>query len=514
VAVAVAVMLISVGILKGGIIKFRFMPAVEGNTVRVELRMPRGTTVETTDKITRHIMEKGVETVEQIDREAGGHGSILRHMYTVVGGTIAKGGPGSTGQTASASYLANIGMFLVPSEERSVPALEVSHRWRANVGEIPGVEALVFKSSMVHMGENIDVRLAHKTGILDAAAETLKAVLAGYDGVTDIVDNRPAGKRELKIRLKPAARTMGITEEDLGRQVRSAFYGAEALRFQRGRDEIKVMVRYPEEFRKSMTGFDNLRIHTPDGGEMPLSEAAYIELGRGFSEINRAEQKRVINVTASVDNTEANAEEIIAELKKNVLPQMLKDYPGLSYDMEGEEKERKESMTSMMRGFSMALFGIYALLAIPFRSYSQPLLIMVAIPFGVIGAIAGHLIMRFDLSILSVFGIVALSGVVVNDSLLLIDQVNRNRMDGRGLMQALMDAGQRRFRPILLTSFTTYFGLAPMIFERSVQAQFLIPMAISLGYGILFATGITLLLIPSLYHVLEDVKAVYRRCCS
>lgn len=266
------------------------------------------------------------------------------------------------------------------------------------------------------------------------------------------------------------------------------------------------MVRYPEKDRQSLWGLETMRIRTPNGGELPLNQAAHVEVGRGFSRINRTNQKRVINVTASVDSKAANAGEILLDLKQNILKELESNYPGLTFNMEGEEKERQESMGSMKEGFQLAIIGIFALLAIALRSYSQPLLIMAAIPFGIVGAVLGHLIMGFNLSMLSLFGVVALSGVVINDSLLLIDKVNRIRREGTALQEALLSAGQRRFRPILLTSLTTFFGLAPMILETSVQAQFLIPMAISLGFGILFATGITLLLIPSLYLILEDIR--------
>ncbi len=270
------------------------------------------------------------------------------------------------------------------------------------------------------------------------------------------------------------------------------------------------MVRYPEEERRSVWDLEAMRIRTPQGGEIPLVRAAVIEAGRGYSTINRTDRKRVINVTATVDSKAANAQEILGELKSGVLTQLGHDYPGLSFNLEGEEKERRESMASMKSGFLLALFAIFALLAIPFASYSQPLIIMAAIPFGIVGAIVGHLLMGYNLSILSMFGIVALSGVVVNDSLLLIDRINSNRRQGgEDLQQAVVDAGMRRFRPILLTSLTTFFGLAPMILETSVQAQFLIPMAISLGFGILFATGITLLLIPVLYLALEDLRRLF-----
>lgn len=334
----------------------------------------------------------------------------------------------------------------------------------------------------------------------------MKSGLGQYPGVGDIADNYPAGKKELKLRLKPEARTLGISEEELGRQVRNAFFGAEALRLQRGRNEVKVVARYPEEERRSTWNLERMRIRTPDGGEIPLARAAEVVEGRGFSEISRTDRKRVINVTASVDEQQANAEEILAELKGTVLAGLVADFPGLTYDLEGEEKERRDSMGSMMRGFILALFAIYALLAIPLRSYGQPLIIMSAIPFGIVGALLGHGLLGYNLSILSIFGIVALSGVVVNNSLLLIDRINRNRERGLAALEAVNEAGRRRFRPIILTSLTTFFGLFPMILETSVQAQFLIPMAISLGIGVLFSTFVTLLLIPTLYVIFADLR--------
>ena len=504
VAVGIAVLLTCIGLVKGGVVQFRFMPEVDGDKITASLEMPLGTPVEETAAVHDFIVKKGEEVVAAYDREIGRSETSLRQLYSVVGSTMAKGGP-QGGEGNSGAHLSNIAILLTPSEERGYPALEITNRWRAAVGEIPGIDSLSFSSNLMHMGDNVDVQLAHNDfEILVEAAGRLKESLAAYPGVFDIKDSYPAGKRELKIKLTPAARTLGITEEELGQQVRSAFYGAEALRLQRGRNEVKVMVRYPQEDRKHLLSFENMRIRTQDGSEIPLSLAAEISDGRGYSTINRSERKRVINVTASVDFSKGNADDILADLKESVLRQLLADYPGLSYDMEGEAKERRESMGSMGRGFLLAMFAIYALLAIPFRSYSQPFLVMSAIPFGVVGAVVGHLIMGYDLNMLSLFGIVALSGVVVNDSLLLIDQVNRNRQAGKDILLAVIDSGTRRFRPILLTSLTTFFGLMPMIAETSVQAQFLIPMAISLGFGIMFATGITLLLVPSLYMILED----------
>ena len=505
-AAAIALLFLAVGITRGGIVKFRFMPEVEGDLIRVVLEMPRGTPVEQTAKVHDYIVEKAIGVVDDYDRQNGFQKSSLRQLYSVVGGTIARGGPAGGG-TSSGAHLSNISMLLIPSEQRDFPATDIAKRWRKAVGDITGIDSLTFTSNLMHVGANIDVRFAHDDfSILEQSSQRLKDFLTQYPGVADIKDSYPEGKKELKIRLKPAARTLGITEADLGRQIRAAFYGAEALRLQRGRNEVKVMVRYPEEDRRNLWDFEKMRIRTPAGGEIPLQQAATISEGRGYSVISRADRKRVINVTASVDNTKANAEEILADLQKSILVDLTNDYPGLTYDLEGEEKERRDSLVSMGKGFILAMFAIYALLAIPFRSYTQPFLIMTAIPFGMVGALIGHMIMGFSLSILSVFGIVALSGVVVNDSLLLIDQVNRNRRQGQDLFGSVVDGGMRRFRPILLTSLTTFFGLMPMILETSVQAQFLIPMAISLGFGIMFATGITLLLVPTLYMILEDFR--------
>jgi len=507
-AMALTVLMLTVGIVKGGIIKFRFMPEVEGDLVRAELQMPQGTLAQETAKIHDLLVSKAKEVVAAYDRDRGAGESSLRQLYSVVGSTMARGGPRG-GSATSGTHLANVALLLKPSENRGYPASDIGRLWREAVGEIPGIESLTFTSNLLHLGANIDIQLAHDDfSVLTDSAKRLKELLAQYPGVSDIADTYPQGKKEMELRLKPAARTLGITEEELGRQLRGAFYGAEALRLQRGRNEVKVMVRYPEQERKSLADLEAIRIRTTDGGEIPLAQAATVVPGRGYSVINRTDRKRVVDITASVDSSKANAEEILDDLKQTVLVDLVNDYPGLTYNLEGEEKERRESLASMGQGFLLALFAIYALLAIPFRSYSQPFLIMAAIPFGIVGAIVGHLLMGFNLSMLSLFGIVALSGVVVNDSLLLIDQVNRNRRAGIEKLQAVMDGGMRRFRPILLTSLTTFFGLTPMILETSVQAQFLIPMAISLGFGIMFATGITLLLIPVLYMILEDVRAI------
>lgn len=508
-ATAIALLLLALGTVRGGLLRFVMMPEVDGDVIQVALEMEVGTPAAVTDAVAQRIVAAGAATAAEYDAHRSAGDSVLRHLYAVIGGTVSGMGPVAD-EATTGGHRAALAMFLQGSETRGVPAKEIGDQWRDRVGEIPGVRSLTFRSSVVHMGANIDVQLAHTDPArLSQAAEQVQAALVIYPGVHDIATNAEPGKREIRLHLKPAARTLGVSETDLGRQVRAAFYGAEALRFERGRNEVRVMVRYPETERKSLADLERLRIRTPGGGEMALGQAAEVNEGRGYSVIHRWGRKRVINVTAAVDSNTTSAGEVLPDLKGRLLSRLIADDPGLAYDLEGEQKEQRESMGSMRRGFLLALFAIYALLAIPLRSYLQPLLIMVAIPFGVVGAVIGHIVMGYHLSMLSIFGIVALSGVVINDALLLITTANRLR-DGRDAFGAMVDAGMRRFRPILLTSLTTFFGLMPMISETSVQARFLIPMAISLAFGILFATLINLLLVPALSLIVEDLKGVVR----
>ncbi|HEB02660.1 MAG TPA: efflux RND transporter permease subunit, partial [Nitrospirae bacterium] len=504
IATAIAILFMSFGLVGGGIVKFHFMPDVESDLVQVSIEMPVGTVMQQTARVQDHVVAKGLEAAEHFMKENDDK-KVLRNIFSIVGSSIVTSGPDLS--SSSGANLSSIFMFLVPSSQREASSTEIAAHWRKSVADIPGVENIKFQSSIMHFGSSVDVRFSHKDfHVLNEAAERLKYMLSQYSGVFNIQDSYAQGKREISLKLKPEARTLGITETDLATQVRSAFYGAEALRLQRGRNEVKVMVRYPSQDRKTLESLDAMFIRTPSGDSVPLSVAAHVSEGMGFSSIIRTDRKRVINVTADVDPALANAKQINSELKANVLPAIIEEFPGLTLAFEGEDKEQAESMKSLRKGFGMALFMIFVMLAIPFRSYSQPLIIMAAIPFGVVGGILGHLIMGYNLSILSMFGIVALSGVVVNDSLLLIDHINRKRAEGMELLEAVMVSGKRRFRPILLTSLTTFFGLAPMILETDMQARFLIPMAISLAFGILFATVITLLLIPTLYMILENLK--------
>ena len=335
--------------------------------------------------------------------------------------------------------------------------------------------------------------------------------LSRFPAAIDIADSYRAGKQELQLNIKPEAEAFGLNLNDLARQVRQAYYGEEVQRVQRGRDDIRVMVRYPESDRRSLASLENLRIRIPDGTEVPFHTVATVQYGRGYASITRVDRRRAITVTADVDLSLGNSNEIIAELKRDDLPEMLKKYPGLRYDLEGEQREQTETMTGLLRGFGLALFLIFALIAIPLKSYLHPLVVMSAIPFGFVGAVLGHVIMGLYLTVLSMFGLVALAGVAVNDSLVLVDFVNRARRRGVPLKDAVFQAGVKRFRPILLTSMTTFAGLSPLILEKSVQAQFLIPMAVSLGFGVVYCTITTLLLVPSIYMIAEDVRKIFVR---
>jgi len=346
---------------------------------------------------------------------------------------------------------------------------------------------------------------------LKAATEELKARLRNYPGVQDITDTFRVGKRELKIKLKPEAELLGLRQADLARQVRQAFYGEEAQRLQRNRDDVKVMVRYPADRRRSMHDLNGLRIRTRDGFEVPFAKVAAVEEGRGYASIRRVDGRRSVNITADVDTTRIEPNKLIARLEEKDLPELAVEYPGLQHSFQGARQEQEVTLSSMFRAFIVAMVMIYALLAIPFKSYIQPFIVMAAIPFGLIGAVLGHLIMGMELTVLSMFGVVALTGVVVNDSLVMVDFVNRNRPKHKEIIDAVRVSGVARFRAIMLTSLTTFAGLTPLVFfEKSVQAQFLIPMAVSIGFGVMFATLVTLVLVPSLYMILEDFRASWQ----
>ncbi len=510
VALGIVMLLLTVGIWKGGWIKYTMFPKVESDLLICSLTLPAGTPVERTTEIVTHLERSGREVLAEMDKKRPrGAPPLLERSITIVGKHSRGHGPAAKGPQIG-GHLAQVKIELLEGEQRDVSANKLAALWRKKAGIIPDAEVLTFQSAMFSAGNPVEVHLSlDDHDQLVAAADELKGELRGYPGVFDISDSFLPGKKEMQLKLKSAARSLGLTLDDMARQVRHAFYGAEALRLQRDKDEVKVMVLYPESERKSLGDIERMRIRMPGGSEVPFSQVAEVKMEQGYAYIEHAQRLRVIKVMADVDETITNANELRMELESRFLPQLKNHYMGLRYSIEGEGKEQKESMADVKKGFIIALFAIYALLAVPFRSFTQPFIVMAAIPFGIIGAVFGHLIMGYNLSLMSMFGIVGLAGVVVNDSLVLIDATNRIRRQGLDAHDAITLAGAMRFRAIILTSLTTFAGLTPMLLERSLQAQFLIPMAISLGFGVLFGTGITLLLVPSLYMILYDIHDLW-----
>ncbi len=518
VAAIFTLLMLTAGLVAGGRIKFIFLPDVEAENAAAILTMPQGTPVEVTEAAVRRLESVAQQLAKELDGDRSGSERTFRHILSSVGEqpyrTQQGRNPTSSARpgTVSGSHLGEVNIQLAPSEERTLSSSEIARLWRERTGPIADAVELSFTASIFSAGEPVNVQLTNPDlDRLRRASEELKARLSEYPGVYDIADSYRLGKQEIKLEIKPEAEMLGLTLSDLALQVRQAFYGEEAQRIQRGRDEVKVMVRYPEDNRRSLSDLESMRIRTPSGAEVPFSRVAVAEFGRGFSTISRVDRQRAVNVTADVDESEVTSNEIIADLSEDYLPALRARYPGLNFTFEGSQREQRETMESIGRGYLLALMAIFTLLAVPLKSYVQPVIVMSAIPFGLVGAVWGHVAMGQDLTILSFLGIVALAGVVVNDSLVLVHFVNRARADGIPLEEAVREAGALRFRPIILTSLTTFGGLTPLLLEKSLQAQFLIPMAISLAFGVIFSTAIILILVPSAYLILEDLKSLGRR---
>ncbi len=491
VALGIAVLLVTVGWVKSGRMGFELFPKVESDYAKVTARTPFGTAVEKTAAI-HHIL---VQAARQVVTENGGD-DLSEGIYAYVNGNFTQ-----------------VWVYLTPPETRPISTARLTKLWRQKVGHLPGIETIKFESDAGGPGRGaaIAVELSHhRIPILELASAKLSKAFAFYPNVTDIDSGFSPGKQQLDFKIKPEGQSLGLTAGEVARQMRHAYYGAEVLRQQRGRNEVKVMVRRPESERVSEYDLEEMILQTPSGKDVALKEIVCITRGRAETTIVRRNGRRVVTVSADV-RPRSKAGQILTDIKTNVLPTLQQEYPGLTYSFEGRQADRRESMQALKKGMQIALLVIYAMLAIPFNSYLQPMIIMFSIPFGIVGAIAGHLIMGYNLSIVSMFGLVALSGVVVNDSLVLIEFANRRHLAGASVAAAIHEAALHRFRPILLTTLTTFGGLSPIIFETSRQARFLIPMAVSLGYGILFATMITLILVPSLYLILADVKMVIEK---
>jgi len=503
ISAAVAVLIVMVALIPAGVIKVSFFPDIEGDVISASVELPAGATVERTARTAQKIREAGDRVLERYatdeEREAGVPPYWVEAIYSTVGErAVGQGGPGGT-RTSSAPNLADVQIALVTGSDRPVGAKEIETAWREEVGELPEVKSFSITSDDINFGAAISVQLFDSDqSVLDNARLRVMDGIARINGAYDIESDQDAGLREIELRLKPGARTLGLTVEDLANQVRSAFFGAEAVRVQRGRQDVRVYVRLPEEERDSIADVDALRVRLPGGGFTSLAAVAEASFTEAPATIRREDGRRAVTITAEVNEDAISGTEATKFVEEEVLPDILTDYPTLQYSFGGEEEERLESFADLGSAFGIALIVIYALLAIPFKSYSQPFVIMAAIPFGMVGALFAHLLLGLSLGILSLFGIVALAGVVINGSLVMIDFFNENVAVGMDEDEAIIDAAKSRFRPIMLTATTTFLGVAPITFETSRQAQFLIPMAASLGFGVLIGTALLMLVIPAL----------------
>ncbi|MBV1916764.1 MAG: efflux RND transporter permease subunit [Sphingomonadaceae bacterium] len=496
-ACASAVLIVTFATIPSGLIKFGFFPDIEADSVKAQLEMPAGTKIERTEKVVQKIEAAGKRAVERLTSEIDPDAPFLDATYTTVGMSVANTGPLGVNQTVRAN-LASLELKLVSAELRDISAKQLEDTWREELGPVPEVRSLSISSSLIRIGDPVSVKLSHPNEqVLKELGRKLTEKLAAIGGVYDIENDQDAGMQEIELRLRPSARTLGISLRDVASQVRAAFFGAEAVRVQRGREDVRVYVRLPENERDSIADVENFRVLTP-GGSVALSALAEASFSQSPSVIRREGGRRITTVSAEVDKDVVTSDEVSALLQAEIMPQLVRDYPDLQFHLGGVQEEQEQSFSRLGPAFLLAMITIYALLAIPFRSYVKPLIIMAAIPFGMIGAIFGHLLLGIPLSILSMFGIIALSGVVINGSLVLLDFIDENLRNGMEREEAIIDAAKSRFRPILLTALTTFIGVAPITFETSLQAQFLIPMSASLGFGVLFGTVLLQLIVPAL----------------
>ena len=514
-AAGVSTLVLTVGMVIAGWVNFQFFPSIEADFMSASVTMPQGTPAELTSDAVRRI-EVGAGRLRQtLITETGT--DYFRHVFASVGDQPMAAAGGAMGNILSgaASHVGEVTVELAPSQTRSLSSDDLGNLWREQTGPIPEAAELNFNSSMMSPGSDLDIMfIGPDVDDLRAAAADIKTALRSYAGLSDITDSFRQGKQEMQLGIRPAAEALGLSLQDLGRQVRQAFYGEEAQRIQRGRDDVRVMVRYPADQRRSLGNLENMRIRTPAGGEVPFSQVADAAPGRGSASIKRVDRNRAVNVSAAINAAVTSSGQVIADLEAGVLPDVLARYPGVSYTLEGELAEQQDAIGGLQIGFTLALLVIYALLAVPLKSYVEPLIIMSAIPFGLVGAIWGHMLMGLDVTLMSMFGLVALAGVVVNDSLVMVSFINRRREQHVDLAAAIREAGVNRFRPILLTSLTTFFGLVPLMLDGSFEAAFLVPMAVSLAFGVLFATFITLMLVPTAYMILADLQAAGRALFS
>lgn len=466
------------------------MPEVAADEIEAGVSLPVGTTPDQAAKVATDITDATYVMFEE------------NNLFEVAEGIKTN--------VRGQSFI-DVEIVMKPPSERDMSSQEVIELWRDEIGEVEGIDQITFEAERGPAGyqQDISVDLSHSDiAVLEEASQRFSDQVEAFEATRDVNDNYNRGKTQFDFKLLPEGRKLGLTSSNVGEQVRNAFYGALAMRQLRGTNEIEVRVKLPEEERKDLYHLEDLVIRTPNGTTVPLMDVVEVNEGEAFTSINRRDGRRVVSV--GMDAEPANAvTQVLESIQMDVLPELREEFPGITWSFEGSQAEMRESTQALWGGFFLALLVIYALLAVAFSSYLQPLIVMGAIPFGIVGAVIGHILLGYDLSLVSLMGVIALSGVVLNDSLIMIDYANKKRAD-HSAFEAIHEAGLRRFRPILLTTLTTFGGLTPIILETSIQASQLIPMAISLGFGIVFATSIILLIVPCLYMILEDTVSTFR----
>lgn len=489
-ATFIAGLIIVVGLIGGHWVRYILNPDTPNDYVQADIEMARGTAEEQTLQAIQQVGDAIHRVNEEYKVRSGDQQGFIKHIFTY-------------GRDGLKGFFM---LELTKAEQRQISSDQIVKLWRSELGEIPGARVLSVSSAQNLTGPEIAFSLiSNNETQLRAAASDVADKLASYPGVIDIRNGVGETVEEIHLAIKPGAEALGLSQADLGRQVREAFYGAEAQRVQRGTEEVKVMVRYPEAERRSVANLEAMYIRTSQGDEVPINAVAELEIKPGYAETTRIDYQTAVQVSARTDKSVTDPKTVVSKMQEQVFPLLAQHYPGVEIRLDGASSDDVDVEHELFLGFVLSLFGIYALLAIPLKSYLQPLIIMSVIPFGIIGAVVGHVIMGMAISMMSIFGIIALSGVVVNDSLIMVEFINRARRPGGDIVEAVIAAGTQRFRAILLTSLTTFFGILPMLLESSVQAQFVIPMAVSLAFGILFATVITLILVPCLYVMLRDL---------
>lgn len=491
----VGLLIITIGLFASGLVRWQFFPSIPSDFMQANVELEAGSSVAQRDEAINAMLDAMRKMDDEVADKTGV--KAVKHAIAFDNGIL--GGV--------------VFIELTKGETRELTDVQIQDIWREYLPEIPGVRNFTIGSPSGPGGGNglsFEFR-SDNVSQLENVSKELRSYLGAYAGVTEVNDSFSGGSDEINLSLKPEAEALGLSLSQLAQQVRYGFYGAEAQRIQRDDEEIKVMVRYPKDERNSVGNLETMRVRAPNGDDIPFSEVADIELGKGYANIVRVDGSRSVSVTAKVNADVVDTRDLLIDVQSKVIPEMLERYPEVEFRLQGNSKEETDAIISLAQGFLFALIAIYALMAIPLKSYSQPLIIMSVIPFGVVGAVVGHLLLGQAVSVLSICGIIALAGVVVNDSLIMVDFVNRARAEGRSLIDSVLKSGSERFRAIILTSLTTFMGLMPIVFERSLQAQVVIPMAISLAFGILFATVITLLLIPALYMILDDFKQLFKR---